>query len=55
MRDEQRIARIGDQPSELADETYAALGGCQQHNTAIRSKPPAVKSGSNLCVRWLEN
>ena len=48
VSNKQRIARISDQSSKFAGEAYTALGGCQQHDPTIRSKPTAIKSGGNL-------
>jgi hypothetical protein len=38
----QRIAQISGQPDKFAGETYPALGGGQQHDTAGRGKPPVI-------------
>jgi hypothetical protein len=48
VRDEQRIARVGNQLREMLGHPQAALGACQQHDPGVRSDASAVESGGDF-------
>ena len=48
VRDEQRIARVRDQPREPSGDPQAALCGSQQHDAAVRRDASTVEGGGDF-------
>ena len=48
MDDPVRIALVGDDPGELVGDTEAPLRLGEEHYTAIRRDPSAIKGGRDL-------
>ncbi len=46
--DEQRVARVGDQPGQAIGQAKATLGGGQQQDAPIGGDPAAIKGGGDF-------